>query len=215
LDAELGEHDGLGKRNAFVGRLSRKVFEQSSLGALATLGNPNSVNNNAVFGPDFNFRTSRFLGSRMLEANLFALGTYTEHQSNQLGYTYGATVAYPNDLLAARFDCIQIAEAFHPAMGYVQQTGVRGYAAELGYYPRPNLRQAVRHLSFETRSVLFTDLDNSLDHAAFRLTPLGVHFESDDELFIALERQFDRPRSAARAGTTCGWNRVKKRRSTA
>ena len=60
LDAMLDEEDG--PRNAFVGRVSRNVYEQSSVGLLTTLGDPNSDEQNAVVGPDPQYRNNDFAG---------------------------------------------------------------------------------------------------------------------------------------------------------
>ncbi len=192
LDAVLDDHADLGRQNTFVGRLSRNVLEQSTVGALATVGDPNSEENNALFGPDFNFRTSRFLGRHVLEAHAFALGTWTEHQSRTFGSSYGVTVRYPNDPWSAHLDYLAIDDAFHPALGYVRQAGVRGYGAGLEYAPRPERSRLIRNYVFETQNVWYTGLDNALDNAAFLLRPFGLHFDSDDQFSVFVVRNFDR-----------------------
>ena len=53
-------------RNAFVGRVSRNVFEQSSFGFLTTVGDPNSDEMNSVTGIDFQYRNTDFMGGTHL-----------------------------------------------------------------------------------------------------------------------------------------------------
>ncbi|MBM3884078.1 MAG: carbohydrate binding family 9 domain-containing protein, partial [Verrucomicrobia bacterium] len=119
LDAVLDEQPGLEQRNVFVGRLSRNVLEQSSIGALATVGDPNAEANNVMAGPDFNFRTSQFLGRRTLQGHLFALGSWSEPRAVEAGYAYGLNLRYPNDPWEVQVEYMEIDEGFHPALGYV------------------------------------------------------------------------------------------------
>ena len=195
LDAVLDDQPGLGQQNTFVGRLSRNVLEQSTVGALATVGNPNSTANNALFGPDYNFRTSDFLGRRVLEAHTFALGTWSEDQGGPFGYAYGVNVRYPNDPWTAHLDYLEIDDAFQPALGFVKQTGVRGYSAGVQYQPRPANSKLIRNYVFETQTACYTDLANALDNGAFLLRPFGLHFHSDDQFSVYAIRNFDRLQS--------------------
>ena len=51
LDAVVESKEGT--RNVFVGRVSKNIYEQSSIGFLSTIGDPNSNEMNALAGTDY------------------------------------------------------------------------------------------------------------------------------------------------------------------
>lgn len=192
LDAALKEHAGLGTQNAFVGRVSRDIWRQSSYGLMLTHGDPNSDDDNALIGPDFRYRTTDFLGDKTLEANAFALITETENAASPTSYAYGAGVFYPNDLIRAGAQYMEIDSDFNPALGFVRRRGARAIASTWSYRPRPDwtwLRQA----NFRYDNTHYLSLDGSLDSSNHDLAPLWLELESGDEFWISVEREFDSP----------------------
>ena len=75
LDAVLDEHTGLSVKNACVTRVSRNVFDRSSVGMILTHGDPNSDNENLMAGGDFGYYTAELFGGQIFEANAFVLGS--------------------------------------------------------------------------------------------------------------------------------------------
>ena len=139
VNSYLEAHGPLGNKNAFVGRVARNVFEQSSVGLIATHGDPNSNDDNLVIGTDFLYRTTKFMSKYTLEANLFTLGSYTQGAEfkGNLEPAFGAKVALPNDLFELEAGYLQIADEFNPALGFAPRTAIREYSTSLGVQPRP------------------------------------------------------------------------------
>src|SRR6185369_8357775 len=52
----------LRRQNLFAARVSRNVFEQSWVGAIATNGNPDGTGSNSLLGADARLATSKFRG---------------------------------------------------------------------------------------------------------------------------------------------------------
>ncbi|MCZ6795889.1 MAG: DUF5916 domain-containing protein [Planctomycetota bacterium] len=193
LDAVLEEHGELEMKNAFVTRISRNVLEQSSVGMIATHGDPSSDQENLLLGADAGFRTSRFLGSYILEGNAFAMGTHTEDAEDDFSPSYGFNVSFPNDLVSASLEYYEVGEEFNPALGFATRTGVRSYGSSIGYQPRPRSLDAVRQLHFIYRNRYVTDLSNDLETAINSFIPLSILFDSADQLFFQSDYEFDGP----------------------
>jgi hypothetical protein len=73
---------------------------------------------------------------------------------------------------------------FEPALGFVPRTGVRTYDATLEYQPR--LDGAVRQMHYAATGQVVTDLDDRLQSALLTLQPLGLEWDSGDELRLQL-----------------------------
>ncbi len=192
LNATLGEHSGMERKNVTVARLSKNVFDQSSVGMITTIGDPNSANDNYVAGTDYRFRTTKFMGDKVFEANIFGLGSYTDRGAQERGYAYGAEFLYPNDLWWGRLEFMETANAFNPALGFVSRRGVRNHRSFLSYRPRPESWENVRQYRTWYSHNLYTDMSNDLDSGDVSFSPMMIVFESQDEVWIEVERNFDR-----------------------
>jgi len=194
MNATLEDHHSLGMKNVFAGRMARDVLEQSSVGMITTVGDPNTRGDNYLFGPDFRFRTANFNRGQVLEANVFALGSHSENLTSQQGHAYGASIAYPNDFFRAHAQYVEVSDQFDPALGFVARKNVRGYYTYTSLNPRPERPAWLRQYRVAYSTEHFTTLDNQLQTALHRLTPLWLEFNSGDEVYLSLNRQFDGPR---------------------
>ena len=80
LDAVVESKEGT--RNVFVARVSNNIYEQSSVGFLSTVGDPNSDEMNALAVMDFQFRRSDMFGGKNFRFNAYALASYSEEGEN-------------------------------------------------------------------------------------------------------------------------------------
>jgi hypothetical protein len=65
----------LGPQNLFAARVSRNLFEQSSVGAIVTNGNPDGTGANTLVGADARLATSAFHGDKNASLDLFVQRT--------------------------------------------------------------------------------------------------------------------------------------------
>ena len=192
VNALVDEHNGLGQRNAFVGRVSKNILEKSSVGLIFTHGDPNSENENLLGGADFNYRSPEFLGDWIAQANAFMLGTYT-------GGGLGSDLAFGVRGLAESDDWYtgltfyQIGEDFNPALGFVPRQGIRTYQGELTFKPHIESVGWLRRywISYLDRNV--TDFDDRLETAIHSLTPIYLELESGDIVFLNTHVTLDAP----------------------
>ena len=69
--------------------------------------------------------------------------------------------------------------------------GVHTYAS---INPRPERPEWLRQYWMAYSTEHYTDLQNRLETALHRITPLWLEFNSGDELYLSVDRQFDGPR---------------------
>ncbi|MBI4586531.1 MAG: carbohydrate binding family 9 domain-containing protein [Planctomycetes bacterium] len=193
LDAVLDDHDDLGVKNAFLGRVSKNIFEQSSLGMIATYGDPNSDLENFAGGLDFDYRTDELFGDNILQGNAFTLGSYTEGQSGGDSMAFGAGLSLPNDLYSASARFYQIDENFNAGLGFVPRKGIRAYSSFLSWKPRLTSVDSIRQMYFMYGNSHITGLDDKLDTASHSIYPLYVVFESADDLYFNASYVYDSP----------------------
>ena len=190
LDAVLDGEDG--PRNAFVGRVSRNVFEQSSFGFLTTVGDPNSDEMNSVVGTDFQYRSSDFMGGHTFELNLYALGTYSEDIGG-LEPAWGASGRLYDRNIELAASAMEIGDDFNPAMGFVQRQGTRVYKIAADYVPYHDDIDWLRNTRHGYEAELYTDLGNDVVNTKQQFNLVSLYLESQDVIKFDISHLTDRP----------------------
>ncbi len=158
-------------------RVRQNVLRESSIGLLATYGDPYSSHKEWLAGVDFTYQNSRFLGNKN-----FLVGFWGLYNHNLLGGDHSALgfkIDYPNDLLDIALTVKKIGDAFYPALGFVPWRGIYSYRFGLDYMPRPRWR-LIRQFFFESGIRVVTDLNHQWQ--TYRVFTAPVHFllESGD-----------------------------------
>ena len=190
LDIVLDGEDG--PRNAFVGRVSRNVFEQSSFGFLTTVGDPNSDEMNSVTGVDFQYRNSNFLDGRTFEANLFALGSYSEDLGG-LEPAWGASTKLYDRNIDLSASAMEIGDHFNPAMGFVRRRGTRRYMVEADFTTYHDNISWLRNSRHGYEAELYTDLGNDVVNTKQSFDLVSLYLESQDYISLKVSHLTDRP----------------------
>ena len=125
--------DLVDQSDLMVARVSTGVLEESSVGAIMTVGNPRGNLDSSLLGADFQYRNTR------LGTNRSAEGRFWLQKSDNEGIegddvAWSATVSLPARLgLEGGFQVHEVQENFDPALGFASRTGVRLYGGELGF----------------------------------------------------------------------------------
>ena len=101
-----------------VGRISRNIGKQSSVGFIGTNGNAFSGLNNSLAGIDVRLASSQISGNKNLTYNLYGLKSFTSGLSGN-DVSFGTEINYPNDFLNFRLGYLQIGENFTPGLGFI------------------------------------------------------------------------------------------------
>jgi hypothetical protein len=131
LDVQMDSHDEIDSTNLSVARVALNVLEESTVGVIATNGDPSSNDRNTLVGSDFNYRNTRVFGDQLLTGNLWFQRTFSsgkhDHES-----AFGAKLAYPNDRINFALEAQSIQENYNPALGFANRVGIRQYDATCG-----------------------------------------------------------------------------------
>lgn len=178
-----------------VARASADVLTASSLGLIATYGDPRSNLDSWLVGGDFNFRNTSWLGDgRILEAGAWLQRAYTEGRTGD-DAAWGLRFGLPNDRVDFRIGVTELQRNFRPAMGFVNRSDIRQYDGRL--YRRWREPTAwLRTVRAGTEILQITDLDGRLESASLRLVPADLTFATGDALNLYALRQrevLDRP----------------------
>jgi hypothetical protein len=120
-------------QDLYVARVSANVLEESAIGVIATHGDPASNIDNSLIGIDFRYLNTRFESGRTLEGSAWYQQTDTPGFESD-DKAFGFSVSAPNSAgwngeLAYR----EIQDNFRPALGFVNQLGVRSLLFESAY----------------------------------------------------------------------------------
>ena len=123
---------GVGARDLLVARAAAHVLEESSVGVILTDGDPQSELDNTVTGADFSLRNSRLPGGRALQFD----GWVQRSDSGEFGtgdaWGLGLTTSKPAGWYGSAV-YKHIDEAFAPAMGFVNRSGIEDLTSEGGF----------------------------------------------------------------------------------
>ena len=173
LDVLTDEHGTIGAKNLFVGRLSRQVLAESSVGLVATHGDPRGDFDNSLLGVDFNYVNSRLPGDKTLGVR-GAVQTTDSDRAGGTGTTTTLWVNYPNEPLFFDWWYSRVEDRYDPALGFAARTGIQDFYtnhARKWYLKSPLIRSI--EVFMETDYI--TDLDGTLlDDGIWA----GVHLES-------------------------------------
>jgi hypothetical protein len=222
LGVRQEQYQDLGATDLFVGRAVANVLEESSVGVIFTDGDPQSNLDNSLYGVDFRYSNSRLPSGRKLEAEAWYQRSDTpglEDEDEAFGFGIRRNSFEGLTLLTA-FKEVQ--ENFNPALGFVNQVGIRRINAAAQYSYRPagryfrliNARlgyfraERISDGSLETEllDARIVDLQNhSGDRLTLRFRPqregLIEDFEIIEGVFIPTgEYRFDRYRMELRTG---------------
>jgi hypothetical protein len=185
LAVRTGQVDGLGLDGTTMGavRLKQNVLSESSVGLLATFGDPLGRSDSWMAGLDAVYRTSDFLGDKNLLIGAWGLrNDRVDLEGSKMAY--GGQIAFPNDLLDLGVRVGHFGEGFQPSLGFVPRTGTFIEASgEINPRPRWSLvRQMVHELSY--RAVI--DHDQRVESHQFTIKPVDWLLESGDRFELSL-----------------------------
>lgn len=159
----------------FVGRATMDVLTQSSLGFIATSGNPQSNLDNSLVGADFLYRNNRLPWGKPVEGEVW----YQQSQTDTLtgdDFAFGGGFRIPS-LTGWRAALLhkEIGDSFFPALGFVSRVGISENWLGGGYVWRfPGWVQSV-NTDFEVQQI---ESRNSADRLTEIVSLRAAEFET-------------------------------------
>jgi hypothetical protein len=163
-------------------RVKQNVFGESTVGAIATFGDPAGTSGSWLAGADFTYQTSHFRGDKNLRIGAWGLATggSTKQGDNTAA---GVQLAYPNDLWNVAFTYNRIGDGFRPSLGFVPRPGVQNISLVGEFDPRPRFWR-IRQMFNEFEFVAVTDLSGRWESYRVFLAPVNWRFESGDRVEV-------------------------------
>jgi uncharacterized protein DUF5916 len=166
-----------------VVRVKQNVLRESSVGFIATTGDPLGRAGSWLAGPDLTYQTSHFLGDKNFAAGVWGLAVGREDLSRGDRTAAGFKIDYPNDLWDIVLKYKRIGDAFDPSLGFVPRLGV--HIANLGadWQPRPKRPIGPLHIRqcfWENQLSYVAGLAGGWQSYRYFTAPINCRLESGD-----------------------------------
>jgi hypothetical protein len=185
----INDNREVGNSDFTVGRVTRNIGEQSSVGFIGTYGNSMNDNRNVLMGIDAKISTSKFQKNKNISLIFFGLKSNTKNRTGN-NTAWGTQFVYPNDFINARLGYHQIGENFVAGIGFVPRTNIRETYGELEFGPRLN-KLGIMQIQFGGQFDYVTNFENKIETREFKLNPLEIRFLSGEEISYSIVNQFE------------------------
>ena len=127
------EFEGIDAQDLMVGRVVRNVLDESTLGAIATFGDPQSNEDSSLVGVDFLYRNTRLPNNRSVESRWWVQQSNDDFADSD-NLAWNASVSFPaRQGLSGGAQYHVVEENFRPALGFANRTGVQLLGGQLVY----------------------------------------------------------------------------------
>jgi hypothetical protein len=187
MNVQMKDDRNLGAKNLSVARVSANVLDESTVGFIATAGDPDSRSQAGLLGADFNYRQAE--GKRIIQSNSYLMTTASSDDAIDTDYAFGTGIDFPNDDWRAYANFKQVGEAFDPPLGFVSRRGVRSYDGGARY--RWRFDDEIARVEFENSASLVTDLSNNTQSASYQFVNLEIENRAGDEVETGLTANWE------------------------
>lgn len=134
-------------------RLAGEAGENSRLGTIMTAGNPQGTAGSSLAGLDYHYRNTHVGGEKIVDA--YAWAQRSRNPGLGRDGAVGVSLDYPNLGFTGGIALEQIGEDFLPALGFVEEAGIRQGSGSFGYWWRtPNGGSITPAIDWEAREGL-------------------------------------------------------------
>jgi len=165
-----------------VARLKQNVLRESSVGFIATAGDPLGRTGSWLAGPDLTYQTSRFRRDKNLQVGIWAL-TMGRDSLRGDRTAAGVKIAYPNDRWDIAVKYSRLGDAFDPSLGFVPRSGVHIASLGANWQPRPQRPIGPLHIRqcfWENELSYAAGLSGAWQSYRYFMAPINCRLESGD-----------------------------------
>jgi hypothetical protein len=182
LVARTGDEDAVGAPDTVMaaGRVKQNLWAESSVGAIATVGDPRGRSDSWLGGLDFTYATSHFRGNKNFLAGVWGLATGREGLGRD-ATAYGFKVDYPNDLWDMQITYKRIGRDFDPSLGFVPRRAVHLINGQANNRTRLS-RGPLQQLFHQFQPFAALDLSGRWESYQLFIAPINWRFRSGDRV---------------------------------
>ena len=185
-----------------VARIKRRVFEQSTIGAIYTRRASEAESDGTILddrhtaGVDLQLNSRSFLGNNNVEMETFYIWNSnpdpTENHSTDDLSASGVRINFPNDVWSGHLSYRRFGSEYKPALGFVARNDFSRIEPRLGWSPRPASIDWIRKFDFSAQFRNITELGTGvLEEREWSLKPFGVEFESGDRINLDATQKYE------------------------
>ncbi len=168
----------------FVGRVSANVLGQSTVGAIATSGNPDADESNSLVGVDFNYLNTRSFDNVTIEGQMWYQQSSTEGLDDE-DSAWGVKLLSPNqEGLKGRIQYTEIGKNFFPALGFVNRTGIKQSELVIGHTKRFSAGSWLRSFENQFQGVRVTSTNGDVESELSEFIFSRVENQTGDKAFL-------------------------------
>lgn len=186
-----------------VARVNRRLFSQSTLGAIYTrratspLDGGFAPTDRHTAGVDMSLATTSLFG--VANAELEAFVVWNSNPDPTLDRTMGELTArgfrvnFPNDVWSGHLSYREFGDHYEPAVGFVTRNDFRRIEPRFGWSPRPESIPWLRQIdnSVQYRYLEGLGPDGVKEEEQWEFRPLGLQFESGDRADFSVTRTYE------------------------
>ncbi|HJQ10096.1 MAG TPA: DUF5916 domain-containing protein [Gemmatimonadaceae bacterium] len=166
-----------------VVRVKQNVLTESSVGFIATAGDPLHRSGSWLAGPDLTYQTSHFHGDKNFLIGVWGLTVWREDLGSGDRTAAGLKIDYPNDLWDINLKYKRIGDEFDPSLGFVPRPGVHIANVGADWQPRPSHPIAglhIRQCFWENQLSYISGLTGGWQSYEYFMAPINCRLESGD-----------------------------------
>jgi hypothetical protein len=190
LDVQADATAVVDSENLAVARFQYAPGEQTTIGLLATHGDPSSRGSNSVAGVDLYHRVPRFVGDMDLRVAMDVVGSTGSGTGD--GESFGIDLESRGREWTFEAGTRWVSAGFEPALGFVRRRGTRQSAFAASFDPRIAEGETLRQLDLRVQLRRGETWQGETQEVEFRLDQLGVQWHSGDQAYLFVSRAFER-----------------------
>ncbi|MCH8523978.1 MAG: carbohydrate binding family 9 domain-containing protein [Balneolales bacterium] len=182
-----------------VARLTQNFGAESKIGVIYTrrdqFGDKNAFARE-TFGTDLELETSRFMGNKNLQFQLFFVGHTADSPLDESSFydrtVRGMRISFPNFPFYGHASYREFGDAYNPAVGFAPRNGFRRFQPTVGYTHMTRNSTLVRSLNTQLYYEYLMDMDFRAETIRVNARPVTVRLESGGQFGFSLDWIYDR-----------------------
>ncbi|MDP9203392.1 MAG: carbohydrate binding family 9 domain-containing protein [Gemmatimonadota bacterium] len=166
-----------------VVRVKQNLLGESSIGLIATSGDPLERHGSWLIGPDLTYQTSHFRGDKNFLVGLWGMAVGRADLRSGDRTAAGFKIDYPNDLWDTYLKYKRIGDTFDPSLGFVPRPGVHIATLGVNWQPRPKRPIGPLHIRqcfWENELSYVAGLTGGWQSYEYFMAPINCRLESGD-----------------------------------
>ncbi|GAB5497253.1 MAG: hypothetical protein Phyf2KO_23330 [Phycisphaerales bacterium] len=191
LDVQMEDDDELGNKNLAVGRAIVNVLDESTVGVIATNGNPSARGDNSLVGADFSYVNTSFMGDANFRAGGWVQATRDDPSSGEetYGYAVGGRANVQTDTWNVFSFIAQVDDRYKPGLGFVSRPGEREHILNVTRTYRPE-SDFIRTVDVFSGGDFYTNLGSTVN--TLEMSIIGGVVETNSRDYVGVDLIIER-----------------------